>query len=92
MKPFAVPRSLAGSTLTASASIATSWVAPNMLWTNTIAVNSLSWVAKSTCMATSSVAIMPSCMARIQNRRRPRRSTVSVSTMGPAAHLKAHGR
>ena len=72
--------------------MATSCVAPKALWTRMMVVNSASWFTKSTRMATSRLAIMPSCVSRIQKRRRPKRETVSVSTIGPAAHLNAHGR
>ena len=92
MKPLAEPRSSSGSTLTASASMATSMVAPNALCRKMIAVNRPSWPTKSTPIAASSVAIMPSCIAKIQVRRRPKRSDEKVSTNGPTAHLNAHGR
>ena len=92
MKPLAEPRSSSGSTLTASASMATSMVAPNALCRKMIAVNRPSWPTKSTPIATSSVAIMPSCIRKIQVRRRPKRSDEKVSTNGPTAHLNAHGR
>ena len=35
---------------------------------------------------------MPSCMRKIQRRRRPKRSDEKTSTNGPTAHLNAHGR
>ena len=92
MKPLAEPRSSSGSTLTASASMATSMVAANALCRKMIAVNSPSWLTKSTRIAASSVAIMPICIRKIQVRRRPKRSDENVSTNGPIAHLNAHGR
>ena len=92
MKPLATPRSCSGSTLTASASIATSCVAANALWTRMIAVKSPSWAVKFTGIATMSVATMPSCVSRIHSRRRPKRSDENASTNGPASHLNAHGR
>ena len=57
-----------------------------------IAVNSWSLLAKSTDMAVSSVVTIMSWANRIHPRRRPSRSEATVSTMGPAAHLNAHGR
>ncbi len=92
MNPFAAPRSLAGSTCTASASMATSCVAEHTLWINRMPVNKPIACEKSIGSATSSVSIIPSCAPTIQVRRRPKRTDVIVSTIGPNAHLNAHGR
>ena len=92
IQPLAEPRSSSGSTVQASASMATSCVAPKQLCRKMIAVNRLTCVTKSTLIAASSVAIMPSCIRKIHSRRRPKRSEESVSTNGPIAHLKPHGR
>ena len=92
MKPLAEPRSSSGSTLTASASMATSIVAAKALCRKITAVNRAIWWTKSIPIATKSVAIMPICIRKIQVRRRPKRSDEIVSTNGPTAHLKAHGR
>ena len=92
MSPFASPRSSSRRTPTASASIATSWVAAKILCTKTIAVKSQSRVAKLTGMAARMVTTIITWVIRIHVRLRPHRSLESTSTKGPNAHLIAHGR
>ena len=92
MKPLAEPRSSSGSTLTASASMATSMVAANALCRKITAVKSAIWCTKSMPIAAKSEATMPTCIRKIQVRRRPKRCDEIVSTNGPTAHLNAHGR
>ena len=72
--------------------MATSIVAAQALWTKITAVKSAIWWTKSIPIATKSVAIIASCIAKIQVRRRPKRSDEIVSTNGPMAHLNAQGR
>src|SRR5262245_2352391 len=43
-------------------------------------------------VAASNASVIASCAPTIQVRRRPKRVDVIVSTTGPNAHLKAHGR
>ena len=90
--PLAKPRSSSCSVLTASASIATSCIAPKLLCTSSTAVNTPSCAGRSRPMQASSVTIIMICVPRIQPRRRPRRSETNTSMNGPKAHLKAQGR
>ena len=87
-----MPRSSAFSVPTASASMATSWVAAKMLCTMISVVSNLMSAPRPTICSTNSDATIASCMAMIQVRRRPKRSDENTSTMGPTAHLNAQGR
>ncbi len=90
--PFAVPRSCSCSVSQARASMATSCMAPKVLWTSRITVNSQSCSGSFSMTVERSVSAISTCVPRIQPRRRPSRSEPNTSIIGPNAHLKAQGR
>ena len=92
MRPLASPRSFSDSVLTASESIATSWIAPKVLCSSRIAVNSARPCGSGTATSETSVSTITICVSRIQPRRWPKRCDRNTSTNGPKAHLNAHGR
>ena len=90
--PLAVPRSCSCSVPTASASMATSCIAPKVLWTSRMTVNSHSCSGSFSSTVDSSVAAISTWVTMIQPRRRPNRSEPNTSITGPNAHLNAQGR
>ena len=92
IRPLARPRSSSARVLQASASMATSCIAPKVLCTSRMPVNSASCAGKSSSTVDISVVAIMTCVAMIQPRRRPRRSDAKTSMKGPKAHLKAQGR
>ena len=92
MKPLPRPRSFSFSVLTASESIATSWVAQNMLFSTIIAISRLKCVLKSTSAVITRVTIIIVVQKMIQARRPPSLCSLIRSISGAQAHLNAQGR
>ncbi len=92
ISPLARPRSSSASVLHASASMATSCIAPKVLCTSRMSVNNASCAGRSSSTVDISVVAINTCVTMIQPRRRPRRSEAKTSMNGPNAHLKAQGR